>query len=556
CHELYGFDRADPMTYPDVLSKLDPADLETLTRAVTNAVDQGIPYDIEFRLMLPDGSYRWIASRCTVETGKGRPSLLRGVDIDITQRKLAQEARDNLVAIVESSDDAILSKSLSGVITSWNAGAEKMYGYNAEEMIGQNVSVLNPDGQSGQNGNSLERLQRSGRVDHIETVRVRRDGQLINVSLTVSPIKDYHGATIGAAVIARDITRRRRAEEALRQSEQLFRTMADSAPVLIWIAGTDKLCTYFNLGWLVFTGRTMDQERGHGWVDNVHSADRAQCMARYIAAFDRRESFKMEYRLRRADGVYRWLYDVGTPRFGSDGEFLGYIGSCVDITEGKEANEALRDLSGKFMGAQEKERARLARELHDDLSQSLALLSIQLEAISRDPKVTGMITKRIEKLTLQIQRLSSDVHRISHELHPSKLAQLGLVSALRGFCREFSATHGIKVEFAAKDVPRVMPNDMSLCLYRVAQEALQNVYKHSGASITSVVLEMGTDGICLLVSDNGDGFDIDAPSSKESLGLVSMRERVRSVNGTIKIDSIIGAGTQITVLIPLPDLNA
>jgi signal transduction histidine kinase len=215
------------------------------------------------------------------------------------------------------------------------------------------------------------------------------------------------------------------------------------------------------------------------------------------------------------------------------------------VTQRKAAEEDVHDLSRKLMGAQEKERARLARELHDDLSQSLALLSIQLEMLGREPNEPSVLKRKIGEFTSHIQRLSTDLHRISHELHPSKLNQLGLESALRGFCREITATYGIKVEFDAANVPRTLPNDVSLCLYRIVQESLQNVFKHSGASVAIVSIRRVGNEIRLTVSDNGSGFDPQAARSKESLGLVSMDERMRAVNGSISIDSTIGAGTQI-----------
>src|SRR6185436_10566105 len=153
-----------------------------------------------------------------------------------------------------------------------------------------------------------------------------------------------------------------------------FRTMADTAPVLIWRSGTDRACDFFNKPWLDFRGRTLEQEAGSGWTDGVHPDDRATCMDTYVTAFAAREPFRMEYRLQRADGVYRWVLHIGVPRFDDAGQFSGFIGSAIDITERRLIEEQNQDLAGRLITVQEEERARIARDLHDDVSQQLAIV--------------------------------------------------------------------------------------------------------------------------------------------------------------------------------------
>jgi PAS domain S-box-containing protein len=260
--------------------------------------------------------------------------------IERRRRRIATEARRHLAAIVESSDDAILSNSLDGQILSWNPGAELMYGYSANEIIGQSVSKLMPADKKEELFAILDKIKSGENVDHLETARITKEGRLIDVSLRFSSLKDERGRIVGASSIARDITERKQAEEALRQSETRFRNMADNAPVMIWITGKNKLATYVNKQFLDFTGHTLEQELANGWA-GVHPDDYDKCMETYTTSFDSQNRFGMEYRLRRFDGEYRWIFASGTPRFSSDGEFLGYIGSCMDITERKESEVAL-----------------------------------------------------------------------------------------------------------------------------------------------------------------------------------------------------------------------
>jgi signal transduction histidine kinase len=205
-----------------------------------------------------------------------------------------------------------------------------------------------------------------------------------------------------------------------------------------------------------------------------------------------------------------------------------------------------------LIDAQETERKRLARELHDDLSQNLAFLAVELDIFGQKPPVASNdVSKRMQELSTQVRNMSSSVHRLSHELHPAKLEQLGLMAAVRGFCRDFSSAHNVAIEFVPHDVPRSVPDDIALCLYRVVQEGLQNVVKHSGATSAKVELSCGDSELCLVVSDRGRGFDSSVKTHEGSLGLISMRERVRLVRGRISVQSRKGEGTRIMVQIPL-----
>ena len=228
----------------------------------------------------------------------------------------------------------------------------------------------------------------------------------------------------------------------------------------------------------------------------------------------------------------------------------GYLRRAEDGL--KKSQRELRQLTGRLMRAQEMERRRIARELHDDLSQSLALLSVDMELLGqRPPEAADGLRGRMQELSGRVKQLASTVHDLSRQLHPSKLEQLGLAAAVRGLCKELGGGHALPIEFTAGDSPGPLSEDADLCLYRIAQEALHNIIKHSGARRTTVELSGGKDAVELHIVDDGAGFDARLADGKGGLGLVSMRERLRLVGGTIAIDSRLGAGTRIDVRVPL-----
>ena len=470
------------------------------------------------------GSISFVSTKRRVswaEELKSQLKLLAEIFSNALARKRAQEARLRHAAIVESSDDAIVSKSLDGIITSWNAAAQRLFGYSEVEAVGKPITMLIPDELQQEENVFLERLRSGERVEHCETVRIAKGGKRVAVSLTISPVRDSAGKIAGFSKIARDITARKRAEQLLRESEERFRLVADTAPVLIWMSGTDKLCNFVNQGWLNFTGRSIAEELGEGWASGVHPDDLEYCLKIYSASFDARVDFEMEYRFRRFDGEYRWLVDYGVPRFESDGTFCGYIGSCVDITERKSSAESLQNLTGRLIHAQEEERARIARELHDDFSQSLALQCNDLEQLQkRLPEIEVGERARLLKMLERSKAMCADIRSLSHELHSSKLDFVGLVPAVSGLCEEIAEQYKIEVNFAAPGILLNIPKDVALCLFRVTQEALGNVVKHSQAKKARVELSTNANGVSLRIADEGMGLDPDGIHPGAGIGLL------------------------------------
>jgi PAS domain S-box-containing protein len=344
--------------------------------------------------------------------------------------------------------------------------------------------------------------------------------------------------------------RHRKADLRLRESEKRFRLMADTTPAQIWMCDKEGTVTYLNDRRINFTGRNPANGFGDAWSAFIHPDDVHGVQAANKLGLEQQKEYSKEYRLRRRDGQYRWMLDIAAPRVNGNGAFAGFVGSAADITDQKLAQEALEKIGGKLIEAQEEERGRIARELHDDICQRLALLSMELEQANRGSNGSGRSPK-IEEIRRHCTQIAVDVQALSHKLHSSKLEYLGLSAAINSFCREFSQQNNVAVQFDDEGVPSYLPYDISLSLFRVTQEALQNALKHSGVDRFSVTLQGSANEIRLEVGDSGVGFDVERAKFDRGLGLVSMQERVHLVQGTFAIESTANRGTRILVRVPL-----
>jgi len=543
----------------DFWDRVHPEERDQLRKDVEIAKQRRTEFDQEFRVVWKDGTVRWLRSQGRfLYTSDGEAERMLGIVRDITEHKRAEQA------LLQREMELNEAQSLAQVGSwRWDVKTDTVtWSRELFRIAGMDPSlpaVSYKDHGKIYTPESWKRLQaaveealRSGRSYELDLEMVRADGARRWLIARGEAQFDASGAVVQLHGTVHDITERKQIEQAVREGEERFRLVANTAPVMIWMAEPDKLCNYFNEPWLAFTGRTLEEELGNGWAEGVHPEDFASCLDTYVKAFDRRQNFRMEYRLRRHDGEYRWILDIGVPRFNPDGSFAGYIGSCIDVTERKLANEALSGISRKLIEAHEEERTHLARELHDDINQRLALLEIELEELELSPSNSGEeISKRANTARKRISEIGAEIQTISHRLHSSKLEYLGLAAAVKSFCKEVSEKQKVEVSLSADQVPPSMPYEISLSLFRVLQEALRNAVKHSGVRQFEVELRGTPDTIQLSVHDAGVGFDLIKTMANPGLGLISMQERIRLVKGTISIVSTPDTGTTIQACVHL-----
>jgi PAS domain S-box-containing protein len=367
--ELLGFEPDGNMTVDRFVNAIHPEDRDGALQRVNEVLEHGDEYDDEFRIIRNDGEVLWLASKGRIiRSTDGRAERMIGVNIDITERHRAldelRESEERFGKAFRSNPQPMSITILhSGVYVDVNDSFLAMSGFSREEVIGHSSLALGVWITPERRAQFIEQLQEKGSLRNRETTFRTKSGTE-RVLLTSAELVEIGGLDC-VLITSSDITERILAEQALAESEQRFRVMADSAPVMIWAAGPDKLCTYFNQQWLDFTGRTIEQEMGNGWAEGIHPDDFERCLNTYVTAFDHRDQFRMEYRLRRFDGQYRWIIDHGTPRMTSTGKFSGYIGSCLDITDRKQSEEALANAHEELVVAHE-EVQRLKNQLEEE----------------------------------------------------------------------------------------------------------------------------------------------------------------------------------------------
>jgi len=405
---------------------IHPQDITDVREGWRAALMRSTSFSAEARMRRADGCYRWFLIQAVpLSDSGGRIIRWYGTNTDVEDLKRAQEGLRNptsrLDELFEQAPEGVAVLSADGRIVRVNKEFTRMFGYQLDEVLQQPIDdLIVPEVLLEGSRAFTQLLKEGGRVE-IETVRKRKDGTQIDVSLLAVSGRTTCGEQAVNYAIYRDITERKRAEGRLRESEARFQAMADTAPVMIWMTGTDGLCNYFSKPWLEFTGRTMEQEVGLGWTEGVHPDDVQGCFDGFLPAFEARKPFRMEYRLKRVDGEYRWVMESGIPRYTGEGEFAGYIGSNIDITDLKHAEEErekLRQAQAELahinrVTAMGELTASLAHEIKQPIAAAITDAGTCLKWLARDRPDVEEAREAASRIIKDVTRASEIISRIS-----------------------------------------------------------------------------------------------------------------------------------------------
>jgi PAS domain S-box-containing protein len=489
----------------------------------------------------------------------GADALVDGwieVIVDISERKRAEEAiresERRYRRIVETTNEGVWQIDSNLHNSYVNRQLAEMLGYEPSEMIERSVFDFYFPEDVEYKKQALVR-RRHGTREQVEERLRRKNGSELWVHMSATPLFKENGEFDGALAMVEDITGRLLAERELSETNERLRLTMEAGGVGGWawdIKGGKNLWFGQKHAQLGVGPEALSESIQEFW-DRVHPDDRIWLQIIVQESMENHLELDVEFRVVWPDGSLHWLGSRGRFFYGPDGKAERMLGTAADITQRKQAEEALSKVSQKLIQAQEHERSRLARELHDDINQRLSLLAAALDRLKHQlPTATEQLKQHLSVASEHVADIGRDIQALSHRLHSPKLELLGLAAAASSFCREFSQRQDVEIDFQASSIPRNLPDDISLTLYRVLQEALQNAVKHSGARHFYVSLAGKTDAIELAVQDSGAGFKLDEAIKGQGLGLASMKERMKLVDGELSMESQLNQGTTIRARVP------
>jgi PAS domain S-box-containing protein len=509
-------------------------------------------------------------------TLEDRHSKRTDMAFQVFERGPNAQASNLLAAIVDSSDDIIISKNLDGIITSWNNTARRVFGYSSKEAIGAHITLIIPKDRLPEEDTIISRVRRGERIEHFDTVRQRKDGTLIDISLTISPVRDSSGRIVGASKVAREITDRKRAE----RSTALLAAIVDSSDDAIVSKTLDGIITSWNKSAERIFGYLPEEAVGKH-ITLIIPRDRWNEESSIIARICRGDRVDHFQTLRRRkDGS---LVDVSltiSPVKDSAGNIIGASKVARDITAQVRAAEALRsreeefrrlsqsldhqvrsrtrelqELSWQLMRLRDEERRHVARELHDCAGQSLAVLAIEVDQLLQRASTSPELAADIEQIRETVRQLHSDIRTTSYLLHPPLLDESGLQAAISWYAGGITERTALHIDVEISDDLGRLPRDLELVFFRFIQEALTNIHRHASATKASIIMSRSQAHVTAEVRDNGSGMSAErlrqVSSGGSGLGIRGMRERIRQFQGSMEIQSD-SNGTKVSVEIPSP----
>lgn len=544
-------------------------DIEHLQRTLHTLLHEPKTVQVEYRIITKAGEMRHMRTYAQPiwDQQQGRVVRVHGATQDITDRKgveaALREAELRYRTVADFTYDWEYWINPDGTLRYVSPTCQRITGYTAQEFLDNPAllqSILMPEDVESWLNHSHSNPNAKGLREIQFRIR-RRDGAVRWIEHACQPVTDNNGTFVGYRASNRDVTDRKHAEVALRESEQRFRAMADTAPVLIWMSGLDRKCFYFNKVWLDFTGRRHEEEVGDGWLEGVHPDDYANCVRTYHQAFEKREPFELEYRLRRHDGKYRWILDNATPRFLADGTFTGYIGSCIDITERKES-EAERE---RLIGDLRTFGATVAHDLKNPVSSIIKIGQI-LQMISpaheQYQEFVGYILECGETMRHIINSLLllAGVREMSVERSPLDMRQIIKQALAR-------LQHQIEASAAQITMPNQWPTARGYApwIEEVWVNYLDNALQYGGnPPIIDIGATSTETGVRFWVRDNGDGIDAadqerlfgpftrlnHAQQKGHGLGLSIVKSIVEKLDGQVGVESNPGAGSLFYFILP------
>lgn len=565
-----------------------PDDLGMVEKAIRRALDEITPYDIEFRAIRPDGAVVWISTKAQVmRDGAGVPYRMLGASVDITERKNAEaairESEARMYLAQQAAQWGVFEYNYRTETHYWSPQLEALYGLEPGTFDGTYDSWrrrIHPDDMA-----AAERaFQTAFETDECaQDFRVLwPDGSMHWLFVRARVFRDSAGRPERMLGVNVDVSARKAAEEALRASERHFREMADAAPAMLWVTDERHETVFISRGWREYTRQENDAGLGFGWTDVVHPDDQKTTAERFLDAAARRESFALQYRLRRHDGQYRWVLDAGRPRFTTDGTWVGYIGSVIDVHERIQAEaqlrvfasqleslvderthallqsqERLRGLATELNLAELRERKRLATELHDYLQQMLVLAKLKLgHGRHHEHAISRSLSDELDSLLTDALKYTRS---LVAELSPPVLRDHGLAAGLR-WLGDYMTKYDLRVTVEGPEhEASTIPEEQSALLFQCVRELLINTSKHARTRDAHVLMDEHDGWISIVVRDRGLGFDDrtllsatpDGGMLSSKFGLLSIQERMRALGGGFEIQSTPRQGTTATLSLPL-----